>query len=256
MSAGSQSKSTMSTCMRTAVVSDIHGNLTALEAVVADLEQVGVDLVIQGGDLVGGSRNAEVIDLIRDRGWPGVYGNADEMLWMPEQVARNVQGPQYERMREIVLTETIPFLRQAIGTERLDWLQTLPRRWSHHDVTVVHAGPDDVWRSPWSNAADEELESVYSALRSPIVVYGHIHHAFVRPLSTCTVANSGSLSFSYDGDPRAAYVLIDDDEVVIRRVEYDVEEEIRLLAAARYPDAGWIAQTYRAARPVPPPRRS
>jgi predicted phosphodiesterase len=72
--------------MRTAVLSDIHGNLTALEAVVADLKQVSPDLVVQAGDLIGGSRNAEVIDLVQERGWPGVYGNAEEMLWIPEQV--------------------------------------------------------------------------------------------------------------------------------------------------------------------------
>src|SRR5688572_21700471 len=131
--------------MRIAVVSDVHGNLTALYAVIADIEEQGVDLVVQGGDLVGGSRNAEVIDLVRERGWPGVYGNAEEMLWMPEQVARSVPGPQFERMRTVVLTETIPYLREAIGTERLNWLQSLPTRWTHAGVAVMHAGPDDVW---------------------------------------------------------------------------------------------------------------
>jgi putative phosphoesterase len=239
--------------MRIAVVSDIHGNLTALEAVIADLKKVGADLTVQGGDLVGGSRNAEVIDQVRERNWPGVYGNAEEMLWMPEQVTRNVPGPEFERMRQVVLTETIPFICQSVGKERLDWLKSLPKRWTHDDVTLVHAGPDDVWRSPWANATDEELAGVYGPLASPVVVYGHIHHAFVRRLPTFTVANSGSLSFSYDGDPRAAYVLIDGDEIVIRRVEYDVEEELRWLSAVRYPDADWLAEIYRAARPIPPP---
>jgi putative phosphoesterase len=239
--------------MRIAIVSDIHGNLTALEAVIADLKKVSADLIVQGGDLVGGSRNAEVIDLVRERSWPGVYGNAEEMLWMPEQVTRNVPGPQFHRMRKVVLTETIPFIGQGIGEERLDWLRSLPRRWAHDDVTVMHAGPDDVWHSPWSNASDEELEGFYGPLQCRAVVYGHIHHAFVRRLSKFTVANSGSLSFSYDGDPRAAYVLIDGDEIIIRRVEYDVEEEIRWLCAVHYPDADWLAQIYRAAAPILPP---
>jgi predicted phosphodiesterase len=239
--------------MRTAIVSDIHGNLTALEAVIADLRKVGVDFIVQGGDLVGGSRNAEVIDLVRERGWPGVYGNAEEMLWMPEQVTRNVAGPQFQRMRHVVLTETIPFICHAIGEPRLDWLRSLPRRWTHGGLTVMHAGPDGVWHSPWSNASDEELAGFYGPLACRTVVYGHIHHAFVRRLPGFVVANSGSLSFSYDGDPRAAYVLIDGDEITIRRVEYDIEEEIRSLSASRYPDADWLAQIYRAAAPVPPP---
>ncbi len=239
--------------MRIAIVSDIHGNLTALEAVIADLTTVSADVIVQGGDLVGGSRNAEVIDLVRERSWPGVYGNAEEMLWMPGQVTRNVPGPQFHRLRDVVLTKTIPFICQAIGEERLDWLRSLPKRWNHDDVTVMHAGPDDVWHSPSSNASDEELEASYGTLGCPVVVYGHIHHAFVRRLSRFTVANSGSLSFSYDGDPRAAYILIDGDKIVIRRVEYDVEKEIRCLADAHYPDADWLGQIYRAARPIPPP---
>jgi 3',5'-cyclic AMP phosphodiesterase CpdA len=145
--------------MRVAIVSDIHGNLTALEAVIADLKIVGADLIVQGGDLVGGSRNAEVIDLVRERNWPGVYGNAEEMLWIPEQVTLNVPGLQYERMRNVVLTETIPFICQAIGEERLSWLRSLPKRWAHEEVTVMHAGPDDVWHSPWANDSDEEFET-------------------------------------------------------------------------------------------------
>ena len=64
--------------MRVAVVSDIHDNLTALDAVIADLRATRPDLVVHGGDLMsGGSRPAEVIDRIREMNWPGVYGNTD-----------------------------------------------------------------------------------------------------------------------------------------------------------------------------------
>jgi len=64
--------------MRIAVVSDIHGNLTALEAVLADLEQTSPDLALHGGDLAdGGSSPIEVVDRIRDLGWQGVMGNTD-----------------------------------------------------------------------------------------------------------------------------------------------------------------------------------
>jgi 3',5'-cyclic AMP phosphodiesterase CpdA len=76
--------------MRLAIVSDIHGNLTALEAVIADIERRAVDRVIHGGDLAaGGCRAAEVVDLVRQLGWPGIVGNTDELLWRPEE--REVQ---------------------------------------------------------------------------------------------------------------------------------------------------------------------
>ena len=132
---------------------------------------------------------------------------------------QHLSAPAYQRMRDIVF-QHIAVTVDSIGPERLAWLRALPVRWSANDLTVVHAGPDDVWRSPSAKASDEELETTYGTLGSPCVVYGHIHHPFVRRLPLLTVANSGSVSLSYDGDPRAAYALVDDGEVTIRRVEY------------------------------------
>jgi predicted phosphodiesterase len=243
--------------VRIAVVSDIHANLIALEAVIADLDQQRPDLIVQGGDLVaGGARAADVIDRIRDLRWPGVYGNTDEMLWAPERLEASLQGPQLAPMKQILMTEIIPAIRRSIGDERLGWLKALPLEWSaagHADLVVVHASPGDAWRSPAANASDDELEQTYGPLARRSVVYGHIHQPFVRHLPSLTVANAGSVSLSYDGDPRAAYALLDDDHIVIRRVEYDVEQEIAQLVAAGDRYAQWTAQVLRTARPVPFP---
>src|SRR4029077_756525 len=75
------------TAMRIAIVSDIHGNRTALEAVLADLRQTSPDLILHGGDLAdGGAPPAEIVDHIRDVGWQGVVGNTDENLFTPESL--------------------------------------------------------------------------------------------------------------------------------------------------------------------------
>jgi putative phosphoesterase len=238
--------------MRIAVVSDIHGNLTALEAVIADLQEARADMVVHGGDLVGGgSRPAEVIDRIRELNWPGVYGNTDEMLWIPNRVSEMLQAPHLRRVRDLLLTHTIPVTLRAIGEERLAWLRSLPTRWSNDDLTVVHAGPADPWHCPSANASDDELQRTYGPLASQCVVYGHIHQPYVRRLSAFTVANSGSVSLSYDGNPHAAYALIDHDQVEIRRVRYDVEEEIARLTDADDPFAASTAQSLRTGRYVP-----
>ena len=240
--------------MRIAIVSDIHANLTALEAVVADLEQQRPDLVVQGGDLIsGGSRPAEVIDRVRDLNWPGVHGNTDEMVWAPERLEAALQAPALARMREILLTEIVPATRDAIGEARLAWLKALPLEFRAFDLAVVHASPGDVWRSPAANAPDDELEQAYRSLGCGRVVFGHIHQPFVRRLPALTVINAGSVSLSYDGDPRAAYAIVDDGSAEIRRVEYDVEAEIACLVAARDPYAQWTAQVLRTARPAPFP---
>ncbi len=238
--------------MRLAVVSDIHANLTALDAVIADLRKTGADVVVHGGDLMaGGPRPAEVIDRVRELNWPGVFGNAEEMLWMPQRVSETLQAPHLQRIRDLVLAHTIPATLSAIGSERLAWLRALPRRWSDGNLSVVHATPDDVWSITPANASDEQLERVYAVLRSKHVVYGHIHEPFVRRLPTFTVANSGAVSLSYDGDRRAAYALIEGERVEIRRVEYDVDEEIRLLLESDDPFAASTIATLRAGRYVP-----
>jgi predicted phosphodiesterase len=241
--------------MRTAVISDVHANLTALEAVIADLRNVSPDRVIHGGDLVGsGARPAAVIDRVRELRWPGVYGNTDEMMWNDGRVTDYFESaPARQPYREFV-RRTIVATLEAIGPERLDWLRTLPVQWSDDDLAVIHASPGDAWHAPPAAAGDEELARTYGSLAHQ-VVYGHIHQPYVRPLPSFTLANSGSVSLSYDGDPRAAYALIDDGLVTIRRVEYDIEREIRALNEARCPDAQWLADTLRNARPQPVPRQ-
>jgi putative phosphoesterase len=222
--------------MRIAVVSDIHANLTALDAVIADLQSVGVDLVVHGGDLMGGgTRPAEVIDRIRDLNWPGVYGNTDEVNWNPGLVAANLRGERFQEMREAVLTYTIPYTQATIGEERLAWLRALPLRWSDHDLTVVHAGPVDAWQIVQAGATDEELTRTFDSVGTTRVVYGHIHMPFVRRLPQSTVINAGAVSLTFDGDPRASYAVIDGDHVEIRRVAYDVGKEIDLLTRSDDP---------------------
>ena len=181
--------------MRIAVVADIHANLTALEAVIDDLRGQAPDLVVQGGDVVGGgSSPVAVIDRIRDLNWPGVFGNSDEMLWMPERFAAALRAPQFQRYRDAMLAGTIPATIRAIGDDRLHWLRSLPQQFAAHDLAVIHASPGDVWRSPLANASDDDLARPFGPLGCRRVVYGHIHQPFVRRLQDLTVVNSGSVS--------------------------------------------------------------
>jgi predicted phosphodiesterase len=117
--------------VRIAVVSDIHANLTALDAVIADLKTVGADLVVHGGDLVGGGpRPAEVVDRIRDLEWPGVFGNTDEMIWNPAVLDEKLPGDRFQALRDALRSYTIPHVLTALGDDRLAWLRSLPLRWS------------------------------------------------------------------------------------------------------------------------------
>lgn len=86
-----------------------------------------------------------------------------------------------------------------------------------------------------------------------VVVYGHIHRPFVRQLGSFTVVNSCSVGLPYDGDWRAAYLVIDDGNPLIRRVEYDLDRDIADLVGSNYPHASWLVEMRRTGRYVPPP---
>lgn len=229
--------------MRIAIVSDIHGNLTAFEAVLADLRQCSPDLILHGGDLAdGGSSPREIVDRIRDLGWQGVLGNTDEMLARPESLTDFAgQTPQMKPLLAVI-EEMAAASREVIGEERLSWLRELSCAQMHGPIALVHASPDSPWRCPMPEASDAELEAMYQPLGRSIVVHGHIHRSYIRSVSGMVVANSGSVSLSYDGDRRAAYLLLNDLQPTIRRVEYDVDKELKALAGCGFPHADWIAK--------------
>ena len=239
--------------MRVAIVSDIHGNLTAFEAVLADLRDASPDLILHGGDLGdNGSSPVEVLDRLRDLAWPGVFGNTDEMLFHPPSLTRFADGsPQLRAMWDAV-EEMAAYGRAKIGEERLAWLRALPREQVLDDFALVHASPQTAWRSPMDNASDGDLQSVYGPLQRPVTVYGHIHRPYVRAVGAITVANSGSVGMPHDGDQRASYLLLDDGRPSIRRVAYDLDRELKMLAGSGLPHADWVARTLQAAAPQMP----
>jgi putative phosphoesterase len=239
--------------VRIAVISDIHGNRSAFEAVLADLRLTSPDLVLHGGDLAdGGSSPIEIVDRIRDLGWAGVLGNTDEMLARPESLTEFASGRPALAALFAAVAEMADFTRAALGTVRLSWLGCLPRMQAARDATLVHGTAATPWRAPGPNAPDDELESAYASLGHPVAIYGHIHHPFIRRLAEITVINTGSAGLPYDGDCRASYLLLDDNEPSIRRVTYDVEREVRAVLASGIPHAEWVARTLRSASPQLP----
>lgn len=232
---------------RIAIVSDIHGNLDALEAVIAALRADAPDLVVQGGDLaLHGHQGAEVVDRIRELGWPGVFGNVDELLWRAElrdeQIAK---APKLEALLRVLFDDLAPATREALGQERIAWLMSLPAEWRNESVALVHAAPGDPWRAPMPDATEDDLRATYEALGTRVAIYGHIHRPYVRQARGLTVANSGSVGMPFDGDPRPSYLLVDDGAVTVRRVEYDLERHAASMEASGYPRAGWIASIRR-----------
>ncbi len=244
--------------MRIAIVSDIHGNRTAFEAVLKDLKQVSPDVVLHGGDLAdSGSSPAEIVDQVRAFGWKGVLGNTDEIHTRPESLEEFATPSSAPRSIWVAIREMAAWTHEMLAEERIAWLKVLPRTLVLDSLTLVHASPQNLWLSPTPESSDAEFQSAYASLDSPVVVYGHIHRPFIHSVphpvrGEIAIVNSGSVSLSYDGDPRASYALIDGARSTIRRVDYDAEKEVRSVIDSGVPHADWIARTLRKSSPQLP----
>jgi predicted phosphodiesterase len=237
---------------RIAALSDVHGNATALEAVLADIAREKPEVLMVAGDLVlNGPEPALVIDVLRglaDDGALIISGNTDIAVadfdyaaafpWMTDGVPD-------------AIVDAAEWAHDAIGDERLDWLRRLPaeRRWRTDDDTLVmvcHA-------SPGSQTAgfDQHLDPSVTIERvartdARIIVCGHTHQPEVRDLGWKVIVNVGSAGYVFDGDPTASWALIDiaDGEVVaeIRRTTFDTLAVANAISAR-----GLSGDVYRAA---------
>jgi putative phosphoesterase len=244
--------------VRIAIVSDIHGNQTAFDAVLTDLRETSPDLILHGGDLAdNGSGPTEIVDRIRDLGWKGVLGNTDEMHSRPASLEEFASQSSAPPSLWAAIREMAAATHAMLGEDRVSWMRTLPRTLIQGPIALVHASPESPWRSPGPEASEEELEAVYAPLQGPIIVYGHVHRSFVRIIQHQRVRprliiNTGSVSLSYDGDARASYLLLEDAKPSIRRVEYDLQRELNLLSESGLPHSDWIARTLRSKSPQLP----
>jgi putative phosphoesterase len=202
--------------MRIAIVSDIHGNLMALDAVMTDIESQEVDQVWCGGDVAwGGPWPTECIERVRAAGWPTVRGNCD--VWITGDPQTLTSEEQRREVREIADAHDI-------SDEDAHWLANLPiGHTGAGSILLVHGTPESPFEAPLPDAPAAEF-APYEG-RANIVVYGHVHESFVRRLADGTiVCNAGSVGMPMDGET-ACYLLADyrgpDWTLRHRRVAYD-----------------------------------
>jgi putative phosphoesterase len=241
--------------LRTAVLSDIHGNLSAFAAVLAHLKHASPDLVLHGGDLAdAGSSPIEIVDRIRQLGWHGVMGNSDEMLVRPDSLEDFASQSSAPAALWTAIREIASATRSVLGEERLAWLREQPLVNTQDVFALVHATPESCWYAPADKGTDAELETTYGPLDRPIVIFGHTHRPSIRRIAGYPrlLINTGSVGLPYDGDPRASYLLLEGNSPSIQRVEYDMEKELKALSSCGLPGAAWTAKMLRASSPQMP----
>jgi predicted phosphodiesterase len=237
--------------MQYALISDIHANLPALTAVLADIRaRLGVDAVHHLGDLVGYAPwPDEVVELIASEGITGVAGNYDSTIAMdydhcgcraesPEQEALAHQSYEWTRARVSAATRS----RLAALPFRMD-LRPLGGHKSHPTVTLLHG--DHVLNTVYVDADRPErfLRRIGEGVRAKpgdLICVGHTHKAWHRVVDEVHYVNTGSVGRPKDGDPRAGYVVVavgvTGVDVEFVRVEYDVEAVARGIEVSSLPD--------------------
>ncbi len=196
--------------MRIAIVSDIHANLAALEAALADIGRRKADRVIVAGDLVGDGRQpAEVVALLRRLGFPALRGNVDRKV--AEAAALSAKA----RNELATMRKTAELLWTAGQLDRagLDWLAGLPAtltvRVGGSRLLVVHGSPLADTDSIYPSLTPRALAAKLGAARPDVLACGHSHVPFARRIAGVTVVNAGSVGRPVDGDPRGSYALVE-----------------------------------------------
>jgi len=234
--------------MRIAIFSDVHGNLSGLEAVLADVAHHAPDLVVFAGDLcLMGPRPGDCLRRVRELRLPAVLGNTDE--W----TAGGGAPPATH-------AERIRWTRDQLTDDEAGWLGGLPFGLTvsptadpADDLRIVHANPRDLndilfpseahQTAYWSavRQSDAELEPLLGDVTAAVLAFGHLHIPNLRQWGRLALVNVASVSMPGDGDARAKYALLTWAggrwSAEHQRVPYDVGQEAGAFRERRPP--GW-----------------
>ncbi|QLG28276.1 metallophosphoesterase family protein [Halorarum halophilum] len=216
--------------MKLGVISDVHGNRVALEAVLDDMPSV--DGLVCAGDVVGYNPwPAECVAELRERDVPTVKGNHDRAVVAGSASGFNSMG-----------RAGVEYAHRELDAEALDWLDDLPEGMTVADgrVAVVHGHPERRDHYTYPEEFDPELLAAAGAPGGDdpdVLVLGHTHVQAYERFAEGVVMNPGSVGQPRDGDPRAAYAVLDLDDLTVeeRRVEYDVDAVAEAVEAAGLP---------------------
>jgi predicted phosphodiesterase len=226
---------------RVAVITDVHANLPALEAVLERIGRLGVDATYCGGDLVGyGPHPDEACALVRERAIPTIHGNYDFAI------ARDLEdcGCAYVTPHDRELGQrSVDWTLAHTGQAAKDFLRALPfdLRFAvgGREVHLVHGSPRKVNEYLFEDKPARLYERLAAAESGAALVFGHTHKPWVHEFGGVRFVNCGSAGKPKDGDPRAAFAVLDatrgELEVTIERVPYDADAVARDVAASGLP---------------------
>ncbi len=222
--------------VKLAIISDVHGNMDALTAVLDDAREQGVGAFINLGDMVGsGAYPEEVVRTLSGDHFVGVAGNFDLKVLERSRASKKASARS-------VKGTIIAAAARDLSKESLDFISSLPMELRldicGKRLLMVHASPGNPREILGPAVPEERLRELGRIADADIVLVGHSHRAFVRRVDGVLFANPGSVGRPVDGDPRASYAVMNtgDFSVDLRRVGYDVEAAVQGLREKGLPE--------------------
>lgn len=226
--------------MRIAFLADIHGNATALEAVLHDISQQRVDKICVLGDIsFRGPEPKRALDIVRSLNCDVIKGNADE--WLTRGINK---GEVSDEALEIMQLER-DWTLQRLNEDDLEYLKNLPTELVLEDgldsiVHAFHATPTSLFDVVLPDNTKEIEDTIMRRDDADLYVYGHIHQPFIRSMHGKNVVNTGSVGLPFDGHPLASYLLAEIEEgrhrLQINRVPYNREHVVEIYKQGGYPN--------------------
>jgi predicted phosphodiesterase len=199
--------------VRVAALYDVHGNMPALSAVLAETDGLGIDAIVVGGDVASGPMPVETLDALRERGAQFVRGNADRVL----DLRGADESEAWVRARR--------WVADRLGEERLGFLAGLPLDLALDvgalgRVRFCHGAPGSDELPITRLTPDDRLRRLLEGVDERIVVCGHTHVQFDRRVGELRLVNAGSVGMPYEHEPGAYWALLGPD-VDLRRTAYE-----------------------------------
>jgi putative phosphoesterase len=226
--------------MRIAIFSDVHGNIHALDAVLADLDAQQPERVYCLGDLVGyGAFPNEVVDRIRARAIPTIIGNYDDGVGSErdecgcaykEETDRELGQRSLEWTKAHTTAENKTFLRGLLPQVRFEA--------DGKRVLLVHGSPRKINEYLFEDRPLPSFERLAQSSDADVIMFGHTHVPYTKSAGGALFVNVGSVGKPKDGDPRACYVLLDlksTTQVTFRRIKYDMVAAASAIRATELP---------------------
>jgi len=242
--------------MKLALISDIHGNYHALQAVLEDIRRQEADRIYVLGDLVfKGPLPERCVRAVRELNTMVLQGNIDELVGKDLIQTGFAKSPEHEA----ALRKEMEWTRSRLTEEELGYLAGLPL--THEEALApgfmarfVHATPQNVMDIVLPTDEEAGFDRMFEGTDAKLVAYGHIHQPYVRYLNGRAVLNTGSVGLPFDGNRNASYALIEIEgedagfTVALRRVPYDLEAAVRAFEGSGHPFADSVITALRAGR--------